>query len=98
MWNRQPLGGFAGLGRSPCTRIGRRVRHGRGYEDLMVEDMEYALVLEFDDIAGLRGYLEHPAHEEVGARFYGSIAAGYVYDYDMRDETALASMLDGGPA
>lgn len=75
------------------VRIGRRVRHGRGYEDLMAEDMEHALVLEFDDVVGLRRYLEHPAHEEVGARFYASIAAGYVYDYEMRDEGALGDML-----
>jgi hypothetical protein len=75
------------------VRIGRRLRHGREYESLMVEDMEYALLLEFDDMTGLRGYLEHPAHEDVGTRFYGSIAAGYAYDYEMRDETALAELL-----
>ena len=75
------------------VRIGRRLRHGRDYERLMAENMEYALVLEFDDLSGLRGYLEHPAHDEVGARFNASIAAGYVYDYEVRDEAALGELL-----
>ena len=41
-------------------RVGRRVRHGLpGYEQTMTRDYSYALVLEFDDVSGLREYLVH---------------------------------------
>jgi hypothetical protein len=60
---------FAAFGRAlaaiPSVRrahVGRRVRHGAGYEAGMGEPLEYAAVLVFDDLDGLRTYLEHPAH------------------------------------
>ena len=35
-------------------RVGRRIRHGHpGYEQLMREDFEYIVIIEFDDVAGL---------------------------------------------
>jgi hypothetical protein len=49
----------------------------------MAIDYEYAAVLEFDDVAGLKGYLEHPAHDEVGRRLFESIEAALVYDFEM---------------
>ena len=52
------------------ARIGRRVTHGRPYEQLMDVDYEYAAVLEFDDVDGLQAYLAHPAHEALAARFF----------------------------
>jgi hypothetical protein len=67
------------------ARVGRRVTHGRPYERLMAEHYEYAAVLEFDDVAGLKRYLEHPAHEELGARFFASFEVALIYDYEMRD-------------
>ena len=65
------------------ARIGRRITIGRDYERLMAVDYEYAVVIEFDDVAGLKGYLEHSAHEEMGRRFFESIEAGLVYDFEM---------------
>jgi hypothetical protein len=67
-------------------RIGRRVTFGAGYEH-GVPNLEFCGVIDFDDLAGLRTYLEHPAHAEIGARFNASIEEGLVYDYEM-----------GGPA
>jgi hypothetical protein len=67
-------------------RIGRRVTFGAGYEHGL-PDFEFCGVIDFDDLAGLRAYLEHPAHADVGARFNASIDEGLVYDYEM-----------GGPA
>lgn len=67
-------------------RIGRRVRHGLpGYEQLMHEDFEYAAMLEFDDIEGLKAYLRHPAHVSLGLHFAGSSAAALAYDYELVD-------------
>ena len=72
--------------------VGRRVRHGAGYEALMERELGYAAVIEFDDLAGLQAYLEHPAHAELGARFMQGLEAGFLYDYEMR-EGGIASGL-----
>lgn len=76
------------------TRVGRRVTHGRPYEELMQENYEYAAVLEFDDVRALRAYLQHPAHEALGQRFFASSEAALIYDYEMSEAAAgLASLL-----
>ncbi len=41
---------------------GRRRTHGRAYEQLMKEDYTHAAILEFEDLAGLKAYLDHPTH------------------------------------
>ena len=67
-------------------RVGRRVRHGLpGYEQLMNEDYEYALLLEFDDPEGLQAYLQHPAHGRIGELFTSAAAASLAYDYQVVD-------------
>ena len=69
-------------------RVGRRLRHGRpGYEQLMREDFEYAVIVEFDDVAGLTAYLAHPQHAAIGQHFMQSSAAALAYDYEMEDWT-----------
>ncbi len=72
--------------------LGRRVRHGTGYEALMQVDLEYGAVLEFDDLAGLQAYLRHPAHEALGARFMQSLEASAIYDYQMQDAGELRKL------
>jgi len=49
----------------------------------MPEDLSFAAILEFDDLAGLHDYLEHPAHQALGRHFMGSLAASAIYDYEM---------------
>ena len=67
-----------------ACRIGRRVRHGRpGYEQQMRDDYQYLLLLDFDNIDGLRAYLEHPAHGAIGGFFTSASAASLAYDYEM---------------
>jgi hypothetical protein len=69
-------------------RVGRRVRHGRpGYEQLMREDFEYVVIVEFDDVAGLTAYLAHPQHAAIGQHFTQSSAAAMAYDYEMEEWT-----------
>jgi len=65
------------------SHVGRRVTIGRGYEQLMRSDYPYAAILEFDDIAGLREYLEHPAHSEIGAAVFAAAADILIYDFEM---------------
>jgi hypothetical protein len=67
------------------ARIGRRRTHGRPYEQLMREDYTHAAVLEFEDLAGLRAYLEHPAHTELGSRFFDCFERALMYDFDVQD-------------
>jgi hypothetical protein len=67
------------------ARIGRRVMHGRGYEQMMEENYSYAAVLEFDDLDALQRYLQHPAHAALGERFFASFESAVIYDYEMLD-------------
>lgn len=64
------------------VRVGRRVMHGAGYEAKMPDTADYFVTIEFDDLAGLTAYLDHPAHQDLGARFNDSLAAGLVFDFE----------------
>jgi len=64
-------------------RLGRRVKHGLpGYEQLMTQDFEFALIVEVDDVDALKRYLQAPAHDELGRLFYTATSAALAYDYD----------------
>jgi Stress responsive A/B Barrel Domain len=77
------------------VRIGRRRTHGRPYEQLMREDYTHAAVLEFEDLAALRAYLEHPGHAELGTRFFECFEEALMYDFDVRDGHAgLAALIE----
>ena len=62
--------------------VGRRVTHGANYEQLMTDDYPFAAVIGFDDLDGLRAYLAHPKHEQLGALFYRLQEAALAFDYD----------------
>ena len=65
-------------------RLGRRVTHGLpGYEQRMTQDYELALLIEVDDVAALKRYLQAPAHRALGDLFSTATAAALAYDYDM---------------
>lgn len=65
------------------VRAGRRVTHGAGYEQQAPDIADFLLVLDFDDLAGLQTYLQHPAHAELGHRFNQAFSAGLIYDFDV---------------
>ena len=67
------------------ARVGRRVVHGRSYEALMQVDYTYAAVLEFDDLAGLQAYLEHPLHEPLASQFFTTFEEALTYDFEWTD-------------
>jgi hypothetical protein len=78
------------------ARVGMRLLHGRAYEALMLVDYQYAAVLEFDDTAGLRAYLEHPAHQQLASQFFDVFEHALMYDFDLKEDTAgLAALLAG---
>jgi hypothetical protein len=77
-----------------ACRIGRRIRHGLpGYEQQMRADYQYLLVVEFDDIEGLRAYLEHPAHDPIGGFFTNAATASLAYDYEVVELSEAAKVL-----
>jgi hypothetical protein len=77
-------------------RIGRRITLGVDYERGM-PDFPYAATIDFADEAGLRAYLAHPAHVEVGRLFGETMEAALVYDYELTDDLDALRRL-AGPA
>jgi Stress responsive A/B Barrel Domain len=75
------------------VRIGRRIRHGAAYEQLVTRDFAFAAIFEFDDLAGLQDYLAHPAHADLAARFYDSFSAAVACDYEMDGVAAARGWL-----
>jgi stress responsive alpha/beta barrel protein len=67
-------------------RFGPRVTHGlAGYEQMMRDDFRFAALVEFDDMAGLKEYLSHPAHAAIGRHFTESAERSLAYDFDLAD-------------
>jgi hypothetical protein len=76
-------------------RVGRRVKHGLpGYEQFMRDDYEFAAVIEFDDIDGLKAYLSHPSHATLGRHFVESASRSLAYDYALVDATAVQELIE----
>ena len=65
-------------------RVGRRVAHGLpGYESVMRGGFEYAAIVEFEDLNGLKAYLTDPAHAAIGTYFTSAAENALAYDYEM---------------
>lgn len=67
--------------------IGRRIRTGRSYEDVEQPDFPFVAVLEFDDVPGVREYLDHAAHREIAERFFAAVDGTLIYDFEMESNT-----------
>jgi len=67
-------------------RVGKRVRHGLpGYEQMMPDDYEFAAIVEFENVEGLKTYLAHPSHAVIGQHFTTSASRALAYDYAIVD-------------
>jgi len=75
------------------AHVGRRILLGRPYETAMRTDFPYAAVLEFDDVDGVRAYLDHPAHAEMATRFAAAAFERLVYDFEMMEDAASLRQL-----
>jgi hypothetical protein len=71
------------------ARVGTRVTHGRPYELLMRTHYSHAAILEFDDLDGLRAYLDHPAHEALAASFFAAFEEGLFYDFELGEGAGI---------
>ena len=75
--------------------IGKRILLNRsGYETQMAEHFEYSAIIEFDSEADLRAYLNHPAHADLGQRFFETAEAALVYDFVIVEPDRLKDLLD----
>lgn len=73
-------------------RVGTRVKHGlAGYEQMMRDDYEFAAIIEFDDMHGLKAYLQHQSHVVIGQHFTKSAARSLAYDYEMGEVSERGS-------
>lgn len=70
------------------ARIGPRVTHGRPYESLMRVNYTYAAILEFDDVEGLKAYLNHPAHGRLAELFFEAFEEALMYDFELQEGVA----------
>ena len=70
--------------------------HGRPYEQLMRADYTHIAMLEFDDVAGLKAYLEHPVHEQLATRFFAAFEEALMYDYEVAEGDAGVRWIVGG--
>jgi hypothetical protein len=69
--------------------VGQRRLVGRPYEQAMSDDYPFIATFEFDSLDDLHAYLDHPAHAALAQRFFQSVEAALVYDFEMADATAL---------
>ena len=75
------------------VRIGRRVTHGAGYEATSPDAADFLAAIDFEDLAGLQTYLQHPAHEKLGGLFRQLLSAALVYDFEMGGVEGLRSLI-----
>ena len=75
--------------------VGKRLLLNRpGYETQMAEHYEYSAILEFDSVAHLRAYLDHPAHAELGKLLFTSADAVLAYDFTNVAPHELSKLID----
>ncbi len=83
----------AASGEIPSIRrfsVGKRVKHGLpGYEQMMRDDYEFAAIIEFDDMDGLKQYLGDASHAAIGRHFTASAARSLAYDYEIGQSESL---------
>ena len=74
------------------ARFGKRVLLDRpGYETQMAEHYEYSAIIDFENEADLRAYLDHPAHVDLARRLFQSADAVLAYDFMSVDPERLAT-------
>jgi hypothetical protein len=67
------------------ARVGQRITLGRLYDQQNIRDFSHAAIIEFDSEEDLRTYLDHPAHTELGERFYQTAEAALVLDFQLTE-------------
>jgi hypothetical protein len=74
--------------------VGKRLLQGPQYQLGNFPDLPYAAVVEFSNREGLDAYLAHPGHQQLARLFNTSVEAGFIYDYEVVDAAAMASLVE----
>ena len=77
------------------ARVGERKTLGRPYDQMNARDYPYVAIIEFDSEADLRAYLDHPAHEELGQRFYANAESALVFDFELSEGENVTRVFGG---
>ena len=72
--------------------VGKRTMREASYAQVM-PDYPYAALVEFDDARGLQEYLAHPAHQELGRRFWETSDSPLAYDYELLELAEAIALL-----
>lgn len=72
--------------------VGKRTMRGASYAQAM-PDYPFVAIVEFDDERGLQEYLEHPAHQELGRRFWETSESPLAYDYELVDAAEAMALV-----
>jgi hypothetical protein len=75
------------------ARVGRRLTIGRLYDQQNTHDFPFVAILEFETENALRAYLEHPAHQMLGAQFYLTADTALVFDYELLEGLEVRDLL-----
>jgi hypothetical protein len=62
--------------------VGERTLRDARYAREM-EEFPFVALIEFDDLAALQAYLQHPAHAELGRLFWMTSEKALAYDFDL---------------
>jgi hypothetical protein len=80
------------------VRVGERRHLDRLYDQMNARDFPYVAIIEFDTEADLRGYLDHPAHDDLGRLFYETAESMLVFDFALREGEAARALIQGEQA
>ena len=75
------------------ARVGERRNFDRLYDRQNPRDYSFVAIIEFDNESDLRAYLDHPAHQELGMRFYQTAQAAQVYDFALSEGVEIGRVL-----
>jgi hypothetical protein len=84
---------FDGIPTIRRVRVGRRLTIGRLYDQQNVQDFPFVAILEFDNEADLRAYLDHPAHQSLGEQFYRTSEAALAFDFEFVEGDLARALL-----
>lgn len=72
--------------------VGKRTLRGASYAAAM-EEFPFAALIEFEDLPALQAYLAHPAHQDLGRRFWETSDAALAYDFEFFDASEARAAL-----
>jgi Stress responsive A/B Barrel Domain len=77
------------------ARVGERRNQARLYDRLNTRDFPYFAIIEFDNEADLRTYLDHPAHDALGRLFYETSESALAFDFALSESENAGRLFRG---